>query len=372
MKRNQKTKPVGFKVIRGGGQGLEKAQKPVKTPLFFILLFLALFLLAQILTGWIWGMFGQRSIQTISAGEGSLEQTFPISGLVTFEEEIILSPRSGFVNYLIEEGSRVPVGVELARISDFPPEEAVSAADEEEQNTTDYLMRFKDWFLGSEAAEDRSSFTPKNGETTIINPQAGLVSFNFDGWERFGPGSSFPYLTEEEFNEKPSQEQHMGSGQKVSCFSPLLRIINNYTWYFSAVFPAASGEILAEQPQVLLYFSFSPDCPVIGEQVEVRKDGEVLQITWAINQHLENFYNQRWCQAEIVYGQIEGTMIPRNTLIEKDDKKGVYIIEKGIISFCEVQILGEKEDLYLVENLDPHENVVLSPDKIKEGQRFSW
>lgn len=370
MKREfQKPKPVDFTVIKGGGQGQKNTVNPGKKPLFLILLFLALFLLGQILAGWVWGIFGQKSIQTIIAGEGSLELTYPLSGLITFDETIILSTRSGFIDYLVEEGFRVPVGAELARISGYPPEEAVAGGDEK----MDYLSRFRDWFLGSKSLDEKSSLSlfPENDETTVVNSQAGLVSLKIDGWERYGPNSSFPYFTEEEFSKKPSQDQYIGKGQKVSRSVPLLRIINNYTWYFSAVLPA-SEESLAGQAQVVLYFSFSPENPVIGEQVEVKKDGDVLKVTWAINQFVENFYNQRWCQAEIVYERLEGNMIPKSSILEKDGRKGVYIIEKGRISFREVHILGEKGGFYLVENLDSSENVVLSPDKLREGQRFFW
>ncbi len=372
-KELQKPKSVNFTVLKGGGQGLENAPVPGKNPLFFLLLFLALFLLGQILVGWIWGFFSQRSVKTILAGEGSIELTLPISGLITFDEEIIFSPRSGFIYYLVEEGSRVSVGAELARISEFPLEEVVPDV-EEEQAAADYLTKFKNWFLNADVLNEDShlSLFPVNEEAAVLNPQAGLVSFKIDGWEKFGPGSGFPYLIEKEFEERPYQEQSMGSGEKVSRFSPLLRIINNYTWYFSAVLPVSSGELIAEQSQIILYFSFAPDDPVIGEQVEVKRDGEVLKITWAIKQFIENFYNQRWCTAQVVYEQIEGIMIPGSALVEKDGQKGVYIIEKGLISYSEVKIIGEKEGFYLVENLESYEKVVLNPDKVKEGQRFSW
>jgi len=376
MKRKlRKPKTMDLKVIKGGREKLENTPNSGKKPLFFLLLFLALFLLAQILIGYIWGIFSQKSIKTTLAGEGSIELTSPLSGLITFDEEIIFSPKPGFIYYLVEEGSRVPVGAELARISEFPLEESASE-NEEEQGVGDYLLKFKDWFLkGDEVNEDSYlSLFPENEESVVINPRAGLVSFKFDGWEKFGPEAGFPYFTEEEFAGKPYQEQLMSSGEEVSRFSPLLRIINNYTWYFSAVFPVSSWELLAEKSQVVLYFSFAPESPVRGEQVEVRRDGELLKITWAINQFVENFYNQRWCQAKVVYEQIEGTMIPRSTLIEKDGQKGVYIIDKGLISFCEVEIIGENEDFYLIENLESYEKVVLvlNPDKVKDGQRFSW
>ncbi|HHU75586.1 MAG TPA: hypothetical protein GXZ24_01620 [Firmicutes bacterium] len=377
MKRDEKQKPVSLKVLRGGGKGQGRVERPGKRPpLFFILLFLALFLPAQILIGWIWGMFGQGAAQIVVVGEGSLERTFSISGLVTFEEEIIFSPRSGFAHYLVEEGSRAPVGAELARVSDFPPVGIDPCADEggKEESQADYFVKFKDWFFGNEPEEEENGPSPvsTNGGITVVNPLAGLVSLHIDGWERFGPGLGFPYFTEEEFCQGDPQIPPRRNGQEVRRSLPLAKIINNYTWYFSSVLPLSSADVIAELPQVVLYFSFSPDCPVVGERIEAKVHGENLQITWAINQYLEGIYKMRWCQAEIVYDEEEGALIPQGALVEKDGKKGVYIIKKGIITFFEVLVLGEKADYYLVENLESYENVVLNPDKVKEGQRFSW
>lgn len=366
-----KPKSVDLKVIKGGGQGLEKAPDTGKKPLFFIQLFLAIFLLMQILFGWIWGTPKENSIRTFLAEKGSIELKIPVSGLTSFDEEIVFSPAPGFIQYIVEEGFRVPAGVELARISESPVEETGSAVEEEEEGVSDYFSRLKEWFLGGDST-DGDSYEAVNAPTSVISPQAGLVSLKIDGWEKFGPQAGFPYFTEEEFNEKPSQEQYMGCGKKVDRYTPLLRIINNYTWYFSAVLPVSSGEIIAEKPSVLLYFSFAPDCPVTGEQVEAIREGDILKITWAISQFVENFFNQRWCSAEIIYGEVEGIKIPKSTLIEKDEQKGVYIVEKEHISYYEVVIIGEKDDYYLVENLEPYEKVVLNPGNVMDGQRFFW
>ena len=339
-KTDQRQTQANLKILKGGARGAGSSPRSRKNPLFYILPLLALFLLAQILVGWVLGIINDGLAKTTLAVENSLERTLSVSGLITFDEEVISSPRSGYAYYLVEEGYRAPVGAKLAIINSLPPEE----------------------FQPDES--------PVNEEAFVRNPRAGLISFKFDGWEQIGPKSGFLYLTDEEFAERQQDEKHMANGERVSYNAPLLKIINNYTWYFSAIFYGSDGELLAGNDKVNIYFSFAAGPPLTGEQVEVRRDLDVWKITWSINRMAEGFYNQRWSEVKIAYDTITGITIPKSTLIVKDGQKGVYVLEKGLVTFRRVEITGENEDYYLVENLNLYDEVILDPDKAKEGRRF--
>jgi putative membrane fusion protein len=367
----KKPKPEHLKVIEGMGKASKRTAEPRKKPVYFLLLFLALFLLAQILFGWVWGNVNQDAINTVLAGEGFVDVSFSAAGVITYSEKVVLAPRSGFVYYQVAEGERVPVGKELARITEFPLEEEIKE-ENEEPGFTEYFQRIKDWFLG-EKNEDFSCFFPANEEVKVVAPLPGLVDFGMDGFEKFGPDSYFPYLTPEEFEEKAPDEQILCSGEKVLRSTPLLKLINNYYWYFSTVLPLEHGRLVAESLQDKLFFSFAPDIPVWGRKVESReRDDGRLEITWCIDRELPGLYDHRWDSAEIVYKNLEGVLIPKSALLEIDDKKGVYIIEKGLVTFREIVILTERENDFLVKNLELYERVITRPDSVKEGQRFYW
>ncbi|RJX29044.1 MAG: hypothetical protein C4554_01610 [Dethiobacter sp.] len=367
----KKHKPEHLKVIQGSGKAPISKMGGGKNPVYFILLSLALFLLVQILFGWIWGNVNQGAINTTLASEGFVNVSFTAAGITTYSEKVVPAPRSGFVYYQVAEGERVPVGKGLARITEFPLDEEINEQNEE-QGFTEYFQRIKNWFLG-EKNEDYSYFFVTNEEVHVEAPLPGLVSFRVDGFEKFGPDTHFPYLTPQEFEEKGPDEQNLDSGEKVFRLMPLLKLINNYYWYFSTVLTPELGQLVAEKPRVKIYFSFAPDVPVWGEQVEAgkRDDGQ-LEITWYIDRELPGLFNQRWCSAEIVYKNLQGILVPKSALMEIDGKKGVYVLEKGFIHFREITVLAERENDFLVKNLELYERLITKPATVKEGQRFYW
>ncbi|MEW5921816.1 MAG: HlyD family efflux transporter periplasmic adaptor subunit [Bacillota bacterium] len=363
-----------LRVIKGGGDASRKKGDGRWRPANLLLLILALFLLAQVLLGWIWGSFNRNAGRVVLAGEGSVDISLSTGGILTFEEELVFAPQSGFVHYHVKEGERVPAGKELAVITTFPRETPEAATAKEPEG--DYLQRFRNWLLedrGSAVQPTADILFPHNREWEITAPRSGLISLRIDGWEMFGPESSYVYLDEEEYRKKGPDMQVLSSGEKVSRFNPVLRIINNYKWYYSTVMPAVPGKLIAEEARIKLLFSFAPEQPVWAEKVEAREREEgKVEVTWSIEQAAGDFYNHRWCTAEIVYDCLEGVFIPKNTLLDADGKKGVYVVEKGVIVLREVVVLAEKDDYFLVKNLNPYERVIVRPGRVKEGQRLLW
>ena len=372
--RERRTRQGRFKVIEGKGRSspggiisIGKGKKPV----YYLLIFLAFFLLLQILAGWIRATTQENVIATALAEQGSVPVSLSVAGLVTFDEQVILAPRPGFLYYSVKEGERVPVGKGLARITEFPLKKE-SITDQTEKGVADYFNSFKEWFL-DEKKDDYSHLFSLNEEYIVLAPSSGLVSLKLDGLEKYGPNSNFLYLNKEDYEDNMIAVGYLDSGERVSRRLPLLRIINNYRWYYSVVLPPGEGKKIADETNVKLCFSFSPEVQVNGERVEVKEgDNGNIEITWCIDHHLDNFYSRRWTEAEILSEVLEGMIIPRGTLLELNGEKGVYVIDDGLIKFKEVAVLHETEGELLVENLEHYQRVVVEPSGVKEGQRFYW
>ncbi len=367
-----------LRVIKGGERGPRKKwEKVSRAPANILILAIALFLLAQVLLGWLWGSFSRTAGRVVPATAGSVDITLITGGMLTFEEELVFAPQPGFVHYRVNDGERVPAGKELAVITTFPLEESITDnAEPGGQDMGEYLQRFRNWFLDDRGAADSSSgeiLFPQNHQYAVISPRAGMVILQLDGWETFGPKSSYVYMGDEEFNQTNPDLQALSSGEQVNRFTPVLRIINNYQWYYSTVMPPDPGKLIAEETQVQLLFSFAPEQPVKAQKVEVneREQGEI-EITWRINQAAGDFYKHRWSTAEIIYDSIEGVFIPTETMLEQDGTKGVFNVERGIVTFREVTLLAEKDDFLLVEGLNPYDQIIARPGRVKEGQRFLW
>ncbi len=373
MRRRSGTEQL--RLIKGGEQGpREKSGGISRSPVNVLLLVIALFLLAQVLLGWIWGSFNRSAGRVVTAMEGSVDISIITGGILTFEEELIFAPQSGFLRYLVEQGERVPAGKELAVITSLPQEEPDKP--EGGQDVGDYMQRFRDWLVDDPGVADPFSVDilfPYNHESEVVSHRAGLVSLQVDGWEVFGPNTSYVYLDDEEFDQKKTGLQSLSYGERVTRFAPILRIMDNYQWYYSTVISPYPGKLIAEENQVQLLFSFAPEQPVQGHKVEVNETEEGdIEITWQINQAAGDFYNHRWCTAEIIYDSMEGVFIPKQTILEQDGIKGVFTVERGRVNFREVTLLEEEDDLVLVEGLNPYERIIARPGRVKEGQRFMW
>lgn len=361
-----------LKVIKGSGKASaeKRSAEPRKKPLNIFLIFLALFLLVQVLFSWFWGNAEQGAINTVLAGEGVADVSFPAAGVITFAEKVILAPCSGFVYYKVAGGERVPAGKEVAVISAYPAAETTAAG--EEAGLEDYLAQFKNWFLG-ETEQDVPDSRSRGEAVKVLTQFPGLVKLEIDGFEKFGPQTCFPYLTAEEFAEKTPDNENVGSGERVPRAAPLLKLIDNYYWYFSAILAAEQEKLLADEPETKLVFSFAPEIPVWGQKVEsrARTDGQT-GVTWCMDRELPDLFAQRLCSADVVYKNLKGTLIPKCALLEIDGQKGVYVLKKGLVAFQEIIVLLEKEDEYLIKNLEPEARVFTEPEKMQEGQRFYW
>jgi len=366
-----------LRVIKGGmGVPREKGKGSRQDRAAIFLLFLLGFLLmAQMLLSWAWGSFNRNAGGAITVAEGSVDLALTTGGILTFAEELLFAPQSGLVHYHVIEGERVPVGKGLAVITANPPENPYTMP-EQAQGNWDYLERFRRWLL-----DDRNetyslpseSLSVHNREFEITAHRAGLVSLRIDGWEMFGPDTSFIYLNEEEFKQKAPELQVLGSGEKVFRFMPIMRIMDNYRWYYSTILPPEPGKMIAEEARAKLRFSFAPDRPVYAAKVEMReREQGDLEITWQINQAVGDFYNHRWSTVEIIYDRLDGALIPKDTMLDVDGQKGVFVVEEGTVVFQEVNLLEEKNDYLLVEGLSPSARVIAQPDRVKEGQRFLW
>lgn len=377
----KRLKPKHLKVIEGKGKPHQHSYQSVRRPIYFLLIFLSLFLIGQILFGWIWNNINQKSINLVLAGEGSVEVSFPATGIITFSEKVILAPRAGFVYYKVREGEKVPVGKELAAIADFPLNFSLEEEKEENEETglAEYFQHLKSWFFGetneTEAKKDNLTVfyfsSDGSGEVKVVSPLPGLVSFKIDGLEKYGPDTAFPYFTPEEISEKMPNAQILTSGERVLRSTPLLKLINNFYWYFSAVLPPEYGRLVAEKDQDKLIFSFEGDKAVQGRKIESReRDDGSLEITWCIDREVPGLYKQRWATAEIVYKNLKGVFIPKSALAEIEGKKGVYVLEKGLIVFREITVLAEGEDSFLVNNVELYERVVEDAARVTAGQSF--
>lgn len=349
---------------------------------FYIILALFALLLLQAAYHWLEPFILSRRLQIVTAAAGCFEKKVSVEGLLTRpEEQLLTAPCSGVIVELAPSGERVPAG---AVVASFVPlsaaerqgfEETVSPAESRWEQLKRYLW---EWLgLGveeEEPAADRliSGTLPSwLGEPVPLTvAEAGLLLHRLDGWEGLGERA---YLHAEEFAAGSGEEFTAAEGVWVEEGQPVLKLIDNWQWYYNLLLPLDPGRTLAAREYVRFEFAFAPESPVIGvlTAAEIDSAAEEVRLTYCIERQFPGSEDLRWSAAEIVLEREEGIIIPEAALIERSGGSGVFLNRGGAVKFQEVTVVGSRGDEVMVEGLEPDSMVITRPGLVEEGRRLN-
>jgi len=154
---------------------------------------------------------------------------------------------------------------------------------------------------------------------------------------------------------------------------PILKIVDNWQWYFSAVVPFHPGRMIAVLPQVELSFEFAPEEPVEAILIshEIDETAQEVRLTYQINRQLPGFDLVRLTYATLLYEQKSGIIVPEAAVFKKDNLTGVYLNQSGRVVFVEITVAEKQDDNVMVEGLQPGSLIITRPDLVTEGQRLN-
>jgi len=79
----------------------------------------------------------------------------------------------------------------------------------------------------------------------------------------------------------------------------------------------------------------------------------------------EELLNKRKVDAELTLKSPSGYLVPKQSLINHGQEKGIYCLDGEEITFRPVQVQAIKDGTAVVEGLDPNDMVIIKPDKVK-------
>lgn len=331
---------------------------------FYVLLLLALVVIVQVGYHWLGEQFLAWRLQVVPAEQGILEQEIAVEGLVTRDEKVVRSPGNGVILELAEAGERVSVGKELARIGvtgdPYPPEQDVEEGLEPGGNAGD--------------EDEPGGNEPAPGDfdeiITISSDKAGLLSYHLDGWEnREGPF----YMDKEDFAENLPEISVTSRNERIAKGEPLLKIVDNWQWFYNIVLPLHPGRTVASEQEIELAFDFYPGERVTAElyQSEIDEEDKEVRLTYLVERQLAGFEKVRRSEADLYYSRQEGIIIPAEAIFEKAHNKGVFVNRGGRVAFQPVTVIAQKDDRALVGGLEPQSLVITRHDLVEEGQRLN-
>lgn len=96
------------------------------------------------------------------------------------------------------------------------------------------------------------------------------------------------------------------------------------------------------------------------------------------------FFEKRKDNVKIIYSYAKGIIIPNDSIIESDGKKGVYVVDEvGVAKFSKIGDILLSDDKNTIvrfsyddfeepSKMQLYDEIILSPKDIKDGQKVRW
>ncbi len=366
-----------FEVIDGEGKNINPWQDKVM-PAFTICV--VVFLVSLVFYQWVYNWLYFRRVQIAVAEPGVLESVLETRGVITRHEKVINSPGTGLLQGGVTEGERVAVNGDVVVI--VPGARETTGLNEGNENTginlEDYWATFRDmityYLTGEEKREvepDEPIIIPEITESIVVqSPRAGMVSYRLDGFEHY----CYPDIPYQRLftDSKTYQGEIYEPDIYIEKGKPLFKIVDNQEWFFTVEVDIIAGRRVVGRQNADIVFSFAPDLRTTAEMIDYEADlaAEIMYITYRLTHHVPGFSRHRWADAKVFYQAHRGIVIPRSSLVEREDETGVFINARGTVVFVPVVIVYYTEDAVIVEGLEEDSVIIARPGLVTEGQRL--
>lgn len=380
-----------------------KYKKRSRKKIFIGLLF---FIIIYLLISFLTTIFG-ASKKTVLPEIGILYSKIAGQGFIIKNETVYKSEGSGQLNFLVNEGERVPVGVEIATISQLKDTSKLK------QELIQIEQRIKTLSINEKSSDDKSlseaelieqgliediqlNISNKNfvdiqsnkeelniidnkslqdntlldqsldalkGKRDLLNKQinsnnlkcyskiSGIVSYDIDGYEEVYIPKEFENYTYDKLIINQNNDKETNS-LDIAVGNPMFKIINNYEWYLAIKIEDKIDVEKYEIGQTIL-FELEDGKELKGRMISKNITNNNAVVVLKLTDYLHNYYNIRNIRLDIINYKKEGFKIPTKVIFEKEGEKGVYIKEiNGIVKFRRIAILGEEGDYTYINKGD--------------------
>lgn len=421
-----------FHLIKGNKKEKNGKVEKLKKAALVLAVAILILVIVRHLSTWVYARGASFFVNTYLVEETLIDKSFSREGLIIRQEDIISAPYGGYLLWSVEEGDRVGAGRVVAEImEEISSEESeegkievdeaeeveeieVDEAEEEgeieeaqedgeaeevpeekeelaerldrekvEEKTESLLNVIRENMVKGNMGEARDYYQQLKGysqevmvrrsfvrgKREIITPFSGIAVFQRDGLEEILTPDNIDFLSFEQMQDFEPNIRKIKSGEKVEQGVPLVKIVDNYAWFFTAYLNPSQRDKLNNRDWVNLDFDFAPGDRVRARVYALEEDEEGRHLaTFRVTEHLEEFYLHRQVKARINYESFRGVTIPESALIYKGEKRGVYSVEKAMVRFRQVEVIDALGEEVLVEELSPGRLIITNPSYFREGQ----
>lgn len=388
---NYKDKRKNFKVYKKGqppaGQKIikKKTYKKDKFIAFFTVLFIIIYLTYALLNFII-----TEDLTYVSATNGVISSTTKVQGVITRDEQVIYSDRSGYMEYFYTEGQKVPVNSRLARISDQYygdilnnkidklNQEIKTSKDSPGTNNHSYIYgqindnienhlrtfslnrskynfdevyvlsgslnkllqeRYETYVVENNKElqnilKEKEGYEQQLSETYdyIVSEKSGIICYAYDGYE----DKQYQDITKDFLKdfEKETSKKISIELREVKEKEPLYKLITSQEWYLTLFLEEGTDYELGQVMEIKI----NDGKIITGEIVKLDQGKQGAILSLKLTDRVHEYMKDRVVTVTINETSIEGIKLPKSSIVDREfigiprsyivNKKGVTGIIK--------------------------------------------
>lgn len=339
-------------------------------------------------------VFASRNIETISIKPENLSLKIKTKGLVIKDEQLIFANSSGVVKNLHKEGEKVK---KAEKISNIYTKENIDIKNEEIKKLSKDISDLRVSIKNNKNSMKNSIMTNQmqtkinqreilekeiNSSTSYVKSNiSGIISYKRDEYEDKYNLDSISNLTKEDIENTNNNIASINyDNKKVKEGEAIAKIVNNNNFYIAVCIEDEKLEYLNVGKGIKIGFN--------GEEINAKID-EIYQnnkeniVIFKITGQNVGIYDTRVKEFDIIYKQIEGLKIPKESIEIVKNKKGVYVLNEqtGDFNFKELKGIVYEDDGYVfIDNyynetrgnktVTLYDKIILKPNIINKNMKL--
>ncbi|XAM52824.1 hypothetical protein TVTCOM_29380 [Terrisporobacter vanillatitrophus] len=301
-------------------------------------------------------------------------------GIVIRDEYLIKSDTNGTLSLLVNSNEKVQKSQNIATVYNNNIDEAIN---EELENLKEEIKHLESennsLKIGilSVKKEELNILEEKikSNSTNYYASTSGIISYKYDNNENKYNSEYLSHITKEDIdNASNNYTSTTANHKKIKQGTIIARVINNNECYMA--FIREDNKLFNEGDSVKIGIK---DNEINGEIYKIYKKDNYSIIIAKFTQQNIGIYDTRVEEFDIIYKQMEALRIPKESLVKKDNKIGLYVIneENNKPEFIEIKGISFEDDIYIyvdfrsneangINTVKLHDRIILKPNFINK------
>ena len=210
-----------------------------------------------------------------------------------------------------------------------------------------------------------------NTKKNIISPASGLFIMDCDGFEEQLTIGKIEQLSvkqmENIINNNETEEEtadQPGSTDEMQGYAPA-KVTDNNKWVLAAICKTEKAQYLKVGADISVRLKTEGErtigCTV--EYISPDEDGQCI-IFVSGTKEIENIYNSRTVDAEILIKDYKGLKVPKKAVVKEKEGEFVSVLINGIIEHKRIEIVYEDDEFVIARDDDPGDNALKLYDEV--------